>query len=123
MTDKPLKLGNEAMDSMHEEFVQLLDQILLTDKAGFASLFTQLMDHVEQHFEQEKELMEACRFSAKQEHVGEHQRILGELKQMAKRVMRGKHSMARAYVAETLPGWFTLHTSTMDSALVAALSD
>jgi hemerythrin len=122
MTEKPLKLGHEAMDAMHEEFVQLLDEILHADKAGFASLFTQLMDHIEQHFEQERELMETCRFSAKQEHVGEHQRILGELKQMAKRVTQGKQTMARAYVAETLPGWFTLHTTTMDSALVAALS-
>jgi hypothetical protein len=38
-----------------------------------------------------------------------------------KRLDKGLVSFARAYVVEKLPAWFTLHSSTMDAALVAHL--
>ena len=76
----------------------------------------------QEHFTEEERLMDECGFSAKQEHVGEHTKVLGELNQLSKRVQTGNLFMAKAYVRERLPEWFALHSSTMDSALVSALN-
>lgn len=120
MTSHPL--GHEAIDGMHGEFEALLKKLALADKENFVLLFTELVSHTQHHFEEEKRLMDESRFSAKQEHLGEHTKVLGELSQLNKRVMAGNTMMAKAYVRERLPEWFALHSSTMDSALVCALS-
>lgn len=118
-----LRLNNEAMDSMHEEFVGLLDSLKTADKRTFITLFSDLMSHTKAHFEQEQALMESSHFSATQEHCAEHLKILGELAQFEKRVVNGNTTMARAYVKERLPEWFALHVASMDSALAAALAN
>ena len=46
-------------------------------------------------------------------------RVLGELSQIKKQVVKGLISFGRAYVREGLLDWFRLHAVTMDSALAA----
>lgn len=121
--DPSLILGNEDMDGMHREFMTLLATLDQADNHSFAALFSQLIAHTQAHFEQEQEFMAACGFSAVQEHRAEHTKILGELAQFEKRVLKGNTVMARAYVRDRLPEWFALHVATMDSALVAALAE
>ena len=65
--------------------------------------------------------MQQSGFPATAEHKGEHHRVLGELSQFTRQLEKGRSMMARAYVKERLPGWFTLHITTMDSALAAHL--
>jgi hemerythrin len=68
-----------------------------------------------------EELMERSGFPAIGEHQGEHARVLGEMARLLERVAKGRTQMARVYVVEQVPGWFTLHARTMDSALAGHL--
>jgi hemerythrin len=117
-----LQTENSQIDLAHTEFVRLLNQMPVADNPDFARLFTELLHHTEQHFNEENSLMEQSKFPAMSEHKADHQRILGELVQFKKRLDKGLVSFARAYAVEKLPNWFTLHVMTMDSALVAHLN-
>jgi hemerythrin len=121
--DPKLQLGLAGMDDTHREFIELLNSLNACSGSDFPALFNQLVEHTEAHFEMEKALMLESGFPAREEHVGDHQRILGQLVKFRERVNAGKSSMmARAYVREQLPGWFTTHLITMDSALSAHLA-
>lgn len=110
------------IDTAHAEFVRLLNQMQAAGNVEFARLFSELLQHTEQHFNQENSLMEQSKFPATGEHKAEHLRVLGELNQFKKRLDKGLVSFAKAYAVEKLPAWFTLHLSTMDSALLAYLA-
>ena len=112
-------VGHPVIDSDHQEFVELLNQLDNANNADFPALFKALFEHTEQHFETENQLMQVYGFPAQVEHTGEHQRVLGEFKQFQNRVDKGMVAFGRAFVKERLPQWFELHISTMDNALAA----
>ena len=112
-------LGVDEMDTMHRQFIDLVETLAEVDDAGFPALFKQLVEHTRLHFAQEGRLMRLCGFRAIGEHEGEHARVLGELLQFNRAIGRGRTALARAYVKQGLPAWFDLHLSTMDAALAA----
>ena len=121
---KPLlkhRLNYSAIDQDHEDFVRLILELQKSSNVDFPTKFTELLQHVEQHFERENKLMEQHQFPAIGEHKAEHQRVLSDLKQFKRRVDQGRVSFARAYCQETALSWFNLHVESMDSALVAHL--
>jgi hemerythrin-like metal-binding protein len=115
-------IGNTDIDSDHQTFINILNQLALTNNAEFPALFQQLYIHTEQHFYREKQLMQQTAFPSESEHSGEHQRVLAEFKQFKTRIDKGLIGFGRAFVTERLPQWFQLHVSTMDNALVAHLN-
>lgn len=117
-----VQLGHKLIDETHDEFVVLAKQLSVASGAEFAYIFAEFLAHVEKHFSEEEKLMQDCQDPSIAEHKSEHKRVLGELKQFEKRIAAGRTSLAKAYVKDKLPEWFALHTSTMDSALVAHLS-
>jgi hemerythrin-like metal-binding protein len=119
--DNAYQLGHAQMDQTHREFVDLVNRLEDCDQATFIVGFQTLLMHTAAHFAAEQLLMEQSGFPATAEHTGEHQRVLGQLQQMLRRIERGSTVMARAFVREQLPGWFKLHAITMDSALAAHL--
>lgn len=116
------KLGVSRMDETHQEFIDLVNKLGIASKAEFSLLFEQLLEHTEKHFADENQLMQTTGFPAIREHIGEHQRILGDLHRIGRQVINGSTLLARAYVKEHLPSWFDLHARTMDSALAAHVS-
>lgn len=117
--DPDIKLDLQIMDEAHYEFIDQLNQLADASGHDFDHKFLALVEHVTNHFADEKALMEASGFPAITEHVDEHQRILGELNQLKRKVTKGAKKLARAYIKERLPEWFHLHLATMDSALAA----
>lgn len=117
------RLGNEQMDSTHEEFVALVNALGEADSARFATLFQNLLEHTSDHFMREESLMEESAFPSLGEHRDDHRRVLAELRQLAQRVAAGRTTLARSYVQDRLPDWFALHAATMDSALAAHLAN
>ena len=115
-------LQNEVMDQTHQEFIELLNQLNQAKGDQFITLFHQLNAHTQAHFDQELEWMKESGFSATAEHNADHQRILGELNQMEKRLRPGTLPLVKAWASDRLPQWFELHITTMDSALSAHLS-
>lgn len=110
-------LEHGELDDMHMEFAQLVNGLADANGNPFVELFARLCEHSKVHFDREKDLMQASAYPSLAEHDGEHQRILGELKQYQRKVNKGAISFARAYVKDRLPEWFHLHLTTMDSAL------
>jgi hemerythrin len=117
--DNRYQLGHEQMDATHQELISLVNRLNLADKILFRELFAELLEHTQRHFDSENQLMQETGFSAISEHKGEHLRVLGELSRFAQMVENGSIMMARSYVREMLPSWFSLHAVTMDSALAA----
>jgi len=116
-------LGITGMDNTHREFISLLNGLASADNKDFARLFDQLIEHTQQHFQREEELMTEYNFPAYAEHKDEHQRVLGELNQFKKRVDIGLITFARNYINARMPEWFNLHAASMDSALAAHLKN
>ena len=114
-------LGLPEMDDTHSEFIALVNRLADADKPTFVPVFAELIEHTERHFAAENALMQQSRFPAIVEHSGEHQRVLGEMRRIGRRVASGSLVLGRAYGKEQLPNWFALHAMTMDSALAAHL--
>jgi len=120
-SDEEHSLQLDIMDDTHREFVAIINQLNSASDAEFRRLFEKLHVHTEAHFARENELMEKTCFPAITEHKEEHLRILGELHQFNTRVKKGLYSFGRSYIRDSIPQWFSLHLSTMDSALAAHL--
>lgn len=114
-------LGEAQMDATHQAFVTLAAGLAAADDDAFCTGFEALLTHTREHFASEDARMRATRFPAIGEHIGEHQRVLAELRAFARGVRARRLGLARAYVRESLPEWFALHLSTMDAALAAHL--
>lgn len=113
----------EPMDETHREFVALANRAIAAERAELPELFQQLLEHTRSHFTEEERLMQRSAFSALAEHRADHQRVLGEMTMFLQRAQRGRATMAKEYLQQRLPGWFSLHLVTMDSALAAHLAD
>lgn len=120
--DTRFRLGAQAMDHVHGEFIALINAMAEADQARFLQMFEHLVDHTVAHFDQEDRWMIEIRFPALQEHRSDHRRVLSDLGAIGRRSTRGKLAMGRAYVRDYLPAWFAVHAVTMDSALAAHLN-
>ncbi len=113
-------LGVESMDGTHQEFIALVNHLGYADDETFAGLFRQLLEHTEAHFTAENRLMEEVRFPPIQIHMGEHQRVLEEMRSIGEQVKNGSLTAGRTFVL-TIPQWFREHAATMDSALAGCV--
>lgn len=119
--DRRYRLGVDSMDVTHREFMDLVNQLGAADDEQFVILFQQLLEHTEAHFAAENRLMEEVRFPPIRIHMGEHQKVLGEMRRIGEKVEAGSLATGRAYVREHLPYWFREHAATMDSALAGCV--
>lgn len=118
-----LQLGDPEVDTIHAEFVHLLD---LADRATDEELIAALdvwIDHTRQHFAQEESWMEATGFGPRHCHAGQHGHVLhvsGLVR--AKMADEGRFDLGRRLVSE-LRDWFAHHVTTMDSMMVSHLRE
>ena len=119
--DNRFRLGVNAMDDTHIEFVELVNAVDRAEGEEFIRLFDLLISHTREHFDHENKLMIESEFPALAEHRGEHERVLGELVQFGQRVHKGLIPFGRSYLRSSIVHWFPLHAATMDSALAAHL--
>ena len=111
------ELGNAAMDATHKEFIDLLNRVDTIDNESFLHYFDELLEHTKAHFQAENDLMEQSQFLSIREHRDDHDRILAEMMQMQRFAAKGMTKIARSYIKEKLPEWFTTHAASMDTAL------
>jgi len=113
-------LGQPEMDSIHQEFVDLLARAQSAPDAELGIAMDALYSHTQAHFARETELMTETNLSSRKEHEGDHARVLGEMDQMRARALKGRTAFVRGYVDEVLPTWLDLHLKTMDAELAIA---
>ena len=123
LIDSNKLLGYALIDADHQVFINQINALALASNAEFPALFQQFYQDTEQHFAQEKLLMQQTAYPGETDHVNEHQRVLAELKQFKTRVEKGSFTFVRSYINQQLPAWFLLHVTTMDAALVSHLSN
>lgn len=110
-----LKVGVDVIDEDHKVTVEQIATLLDTgEDAAFTPLFEAFVKHLAEHFGREEDLMRQTGFFAYACHSGEHQRVMGELHGLLTNAKAGRTALARAYVAEVVPGWFINHRNTMD---------
>lgn len=119
-SDERFKLDVDWMDDTHREFIELANLTAASQGAEFKKNFQALVDHTEAHFQQESEMMVACKFSSTPEHEAEHTRILKEMRYFNSKVQAGVIPIGRAYLKQSIPDWFPRHASTMDTALAVS---
>ncbi len=115
------RLNLAPMDATHQAFIAHVNAASQAAGAALGPAFRALLEHTGQHFAQEDAWMVESGFPARDEHAGEHRRVLGDLRRFMERIDKGSSMMARAYLKEQVPGWFDLHARTMDAALAAHL--
>ncbi len=112
-----VRLGDTQIDTIHSELAELAGKLAKASDASFATQFSQLIEHTREHFLHEEQLMQESGFIHRAEHLAEHQQMLAEMQQFARR----PRPLAKSYIKERLPERFALHISRMDSLLVAYL--
>ena len=116
-----LQLGDPTTDTMHEEFVVLLEAAAsATDEALVAALDAWAA-HTKQHFALEEAWMEQMDFGPRHCHAGQHRHVLRVAGEVRRQVAEeGRFDMGRQLVSE-LREWFAWHVRTMDSLMVESL--
>ncbi len=115
-----LHTGDGRMDQTHEEFVTLLNALLLTPQPEQLNLYREFLNHTVEHFAQENRWMVATGFSADNCHAGQHATILETMRAVETHYVQGDTEII-SRMAEALAEWFPQHAATMDAGLAQHL--
>ena len=92
------------------------------DRVSTSTLLRQLLDYSDAHFLSEQLLMRLYAYPAYEDHVGEHDRLVGELRSLAEAWERGEGASAAGLLAR-VEEWLSTHMATTDTALEAYLAE
>ena len=129
MTDTPhatlqwsdaLLLDLPAMDTTHQEFVQLLAEVALASDAALLASWSDLIAHTQAHFDQGDRWMLETGFSTENCHATQHKVILQVMREGLKRGRAGETALVRQ-MAHELGLWFPQHAQSMDASLALHL--
>lgn len=109
-----LQLGLAPMDAVHQEFIELYNELAAADESGFIDAMDRFIEHTEAHFAMENGWMAATNFPGC--HKAEHDRVLLVMHDIRNRAAAGDRTLGRRLVEE-LPAWFENHATGMDAAL------
>ena len=115
-----LHSGDDRMDNTHEEFVTMLNALLLTPKTDQLNLYRECLNHPVEHFAQEDRWMVATGFSEENCHAGQHATILETMRAVEAHYVQGDTEMI-SRLAEALAEWFPQHAASMDAGLAQHL--
>lgn len=115
-THDDLRLGYQPMDTVHDEFVQLLDDLLAAGDEALAAALAAVHAHSRAHFAAEEQWMRETAFPASGCHAEEHAAVLASMEGVGRRVAAGDHEAGRR-LAQALADWFPGHAEYLDSAL------
>lgn len=115
-----LSLDMPLMDSTHQEFVDLLAQVVQAPDENLLTRWALLIDHTQEHFDREDRWMAETGFSAGNCHATQHSVILQVMREGGKRGLDGDLGLVRQ-MAHELGLWFPQHAQSMDASLALHL--
>lgn len=115
-----LALGMPAMDDTHQEFVDLLAQVVHATDDTLLPLWRLLLAHTDAHFAREDGWMKDTGFSSANCHTSQHQIVLQVMMEGDRRGNAGELAVVRQ-MADELGSWFPMHSQAMDAALALHL--
>lgn len=117
-----LALDLPLMDETHQEFVELLGQVMRADDASLVQAWHALVSHTDAHFGQEDRWMRSTGFASANCHSMQHRAVL---RAMREGLLPGREAVPqRALIREmaaALGPWFVQHAQSMDAALALHL--
>ncbi len=111
-----LETGDARLDETHEEFVEMLNQLLATPPSEQLPLYRRFVAHTEAHFAQEERWMVATGFEPDNCHANHHATILETLHAVVPHYESDDPEIITR-LAEALVEWFPQHAATMDAGL------
>lgn len=115
-----LVLDMPVMDEVHQEFVDLLERVVLADDDMLLPLWSALIAHTQEHFNREDEWMRATGFAAGNCHATQHKVVLQVMREGEARGHGGDLAVVRQ-MADELGIWFPQHAQSMDASLALHL--
>lgn len=111
-----LRTGDGRMDDTHEEFVQMLNELLALPESEQLPLYRKFIDHTVEHFAQEERWMVAVGFAPDNCHASHHGTILETMRAVVDHYEKGDTDIINR-LAEALVEWFPQHAASMDAGL------
>jgi hemerythrin len=115
-----LTLDITALDETHDEFLQLLETVKSAQGSAFTEGFAALIEHTEAHFAMEEALMHDKAFYGMQEHQGEHETLLCEMRYFFEKAKKIP-AFGRSYIDDYAFDKFKRHIINIDSQLAMFL--
>jgi hemerythrin-like metal-binding protein len=115
-----LHTGDTRMDETHQEFVDMINQILATPEDQQLPVYKAFLNHTVEHFAQEERWMLATGFSADNCHAEHHATILETMRVVEAHYLDSDPTIITR-MAEALAEWFPGHANSMDAGLAAHL--
>jgi hemerythrin-like metal-binding protein len=115
-----LSLDMPLMDTTHQEFVELLADVVRAPDETLLSKWAILIDHTDDHFGREDQWMLDTGFAAGNCHSSQHSIILQVMREGGKRGLAGDLPVVRQ-MAHELGLWFPQHAQAMDASLALHL--
>ncbi|MDE2417601.1 MAG: hemerythrin [Burkholderiales bacterium] len=115
-----LSLDMPLMDTTHQEFVELLAEVVEASDQALLSKWAALIDHTDDHFAREDKWMVDTGFSPDNCHSSQHSIILQVMREGGKRGLAGDLAVVRQ-MAHELGLWFPQHAQAMDASLALHL--
>jgi len=109
-------LGYGPMDTVHQEFVDIVGRLQRAADAELPALLDALAAHAQSHFDQENRWMTESDFPARDCHIDEHAAVMNSVQEVRELVATGRYDVARS-LADELAKWFPGHADYLDSAL------
>lgn len=110
-------LGHQQMDETHQEFVELVNKLLVVPDEEFLPALKEFRTHAESHFSQEDEWMKSTAFPPRDCHIKEHAAVLSSVVEVVELLEEGGKVSTGRSLARELMNWFPGHADYLDSAL------
>ena len=107
------------------ELLHALQETLVggdADRSASGGLLKQLLDYSEAHFLSEQLLMRLYAYPAHEDHVQEHDRLIGDLRDLSVAWAEGEAEAAGTLLVK-VEEWLLIHMNTTDKALEGYLAE
>jgi hemerythrin len=109
-------LGYQPMDATHQEFVDIVNELLHCPDESFVGAMEKFKVHALSHFGLEDQWMRETEFPAGDCHIGEHAAVMASFEEVYALAKSGDTQTGRGFARE-LQKWFPGHADYLDSAL------
>ena len=115
--DDDFKLGHTQMDEVHEEFVEIVNAMMVCADDALLFHLRRFEVHARDHFDQERHWMNASGFPAAECHLAEHDAVMRSVAEVMDGVRLGGSPAEIRRLAGALADWFPAHADYLDAAL------